>query len=64
MPIEPPDPHDIRPDLARMLTILRGEVAKRPQDPRILGAMGHVAAALAILDAPTAPPPETSPMQA
>lgn len=56
MPIEPPDPHDITPTLARALAALRAAVARDPDDARTLIALGHVAAALAILDAPTALP--------
>jgi len=55
MPIEPPDPHDILPDLRAILVTLQRLAVERPSDARVIGTLGHVAAAVAILDATTPP---------
>lgn len=60
MPIEGPDPHDITAALARTLAELRTLARASSPDPRILGALGHVAAAVALLEALPRSEPDAS----
>src|SRR5262249_15119192 len=50
MPIEGPGPHDIGADLSRSLSALRMLAERCADDARVVGALGHVAAAVALLE--------------
>lgn len=49
MPITEPDPHDVLEDLRGSLKSLQASAARSP-DPQLLAAVGHLAAAVAVLE--------------